>query len=414
MLIEARLSWDGDLLEVAHVPARGTVRVEDFGLPIPGDPREIVAEGGVLVRDRLDHLGVTARFSLTGASPLPRFALGDFRTTKGVALAALLHATVLAMAFIGRAAPYEDDGGRLAMMREYLAASDARVEGTLEPKDDLPPDSRDASRGGKQAGEHAGDRAGESGRSGRPTAPTTAGRSARANGDASDERQRDLREAREFGMIGLLGAPGGTRAGGADPFASFEGPSAVGSIFGATAVDSYGSSGGGLSGVGLGGGGKSGGIEIAPGLGGGGRCGASCTGSIGGFGSSHGRVTGAHATKAPVLRCGVDEVTKQETCTTQVSGRLPPEVVQRVVRQNFGRMRMCYEQGLVRNPSLEGRIAVKFVIDRSGAVAMASTADRTISDSEVASCVERAFRSMSFPEPEGGIVTVVYPLVLST
>ena len=97
-----------------------------------------------------------------------------------------------------------------------------------------------------------------------------------------------------------------------------------------------------------------------------------------------------------------------------VNGRLPPEAVQRVVRQSFGRLRACYDSGLRRNPSLEGRITVKFVIDREGAVAMASAADATFPDSEVIACVARAYQAMTFPKPEGGIVTVVYPLVLSS
>ena len=45
---------------------------------------------------------------------------------------------------------------------------------------------------------------------------------------------------------------------------------------------------------------------------------------------------------------------------------------------------------------------------------MASASERSITDSAVATCVENAFKSMSFPEPEGGIVTVVYPLVMSS
>jgi len=43
-----------------------------------------------------------------------------------------------------------------------------------------------------------------------------------------------------------------------------------------------------------------------------------------------------------------------------VNGRLPPEVIQRIVRQNFGRFRNCYESSLRTNPSLTGRVAVKF------------------------------------------------------
>jgi hypothetical protein len=127
-----------------------------------------------------------------------------------------------------------------------------------------------------------------------------------------------------------------------------------------------------------------------------------------GFGRGIGRLAREHEVRTIWVRgCG-------DECMTQVQGRLPPEAVQRVVRQSFGRMRACYEAGLVRDPELEGRIAVKFVIDRSGAVAMVSTTERTLMDSSVASCVERAFQQMSFPEPEGGIVTVVYPIVFSS
>lgn len=95
------------------------------------------------------------------------------------------------------------------------------------------------------------------------------------------------------------------------------------------------------------------------------------------------------------------------------SGRLPPEAIQRVVRQSFGRLRLCYERGLLHSPDLEGRIAVKFVIDRDGQVTMASVAERSLEDASVAACVARAYEAMSFPKPEGGIVTVVYPVVFS-
>jgi hypothetical protein len=34
-------------------------------------------------------------------------------------------------------------------------------------------------------------------------------------------------------------------------------------------------------------------------------------------------------------------------------------------------------------------------------------------DGGVVSCVVRAFYGLSFPQPEGGIVTVVYPIMFS-
>lgn len=46
----------------------------------------------------------------------------------------------------------------------------------------------------------------------------------------------------------------------------------------------------------------------------------------------------------------------------EVSARLPPEVIQRVVRANFGVMRRCYEDGLRSDPWLMGRVITRFVI----------------------------------------------------
>jgi hypothetical protein len=119
-----------------------------------------------------------------------------------------------------------------------------------------------------------------------------------------------------------------------------------------------------------------------------------------GFGAGHGRLGGR--TKPPQVRMGA----------VSVSGRLPPEVIQRIVRQNFGRFRLCYENGLRTNPALEGRVVVRFVIGRDGHVAnVAGSGD--LPDPAVRSCIVRAFNGLSFPEPEGGIVTVSYPIVLS-
>ncbi len=96
-----------------------------------------------------------------------------------------------------------------------------------------------------------------------------------------------------------------------------------------------------------------------------------------------------------------------------VSGRLPPEVIQRIVRQNFGRFRLCYENGLRNNPNLQGRVGVRFVIGRDGAVSNVRNGGSDLPDGAVVSCVVRSFQSLNFPQPEGGIVTVVYPVMFS-
>jgi hypothetical protein len=97
----------------------------------------------------------------------------------------------------------------------------------------------------------------------------------------------------------------------------------------------------------------------------------------------------------------------------QRTGNIPAEVIQRIVRQNFGRFRNCYEDGLRVNPALTGRVAVAFIIDRKGEVSMARDGGSDLSDPHVVSCVVRAFGNLSFPQPEGGIVTVIYPILFT-
>jgi hypothetical protein len=58
----------------------------------------------------------------------------------------------------------------------------------------------------------------------------------------------------------------------------------------------------------------------------------------------------------------------QLRCTeARVSGRLAPEVIQRIVRANFGQARACYEDGLRRDPNLRGMVRVRYP-DPGGAV----------------------------------------------
>jgi hypothetical protein len=126
------------------------------------------------------------------------------------------------------------------------------------------------------------------------------------------------------------------------------------------------------------------------------------------FGDGVGRpgpgLRGGYQTKAPIL---------VRFAPTTVSGRLPPEIVQRVVRQNFGRFKACYESGLRGNPGLQGRVAVRFVIGRAGEVENVANGGSDLPDQGVVSCVTRAFYGLSFPPPDSGIVTVTYPIVFS-
>ena len=91
---------------------------------------------------------------------------------------------------------------------------------------------------------------------------------------------------------------------------------------------------------------------------------------------------------------------------------MPVEVVNRILRQSFGRLRVCYEQGLSKNPSLAGRLSARFVIGRDGAVSSVADGGSDLADGGVVRCALNAVGGLSFPQPEGGIVTVVFPVML--
>jgi len=227
----------------------------------------------------------------------------------------------------------------------------------------------------------------------------------------------ELEAARSFGMVGVLTTPqavamaraeGATPWGANDPFASF------GGMLGRVTGESEGVAGLSLSGTGEGGGGRGEGIGLgtigtighADGLAGLGTGGAGTSmGGVGfGFSSWH-RWGGERPQRVPTIRWGGHG--------SSVSGRLPPEAVRRVVRANFGRFRGCYQEALLKNPGLSGRVTTSFVIGRDGSVMSVQEAGSDLPNASVATCVRRAFYGLSFPQPEGGIVTVVYPIVFS-
>jgi 2-polyprenyl-6-methoxyphenol hydroxylase-like FAD-dependent oxidoreductase len=74
---------------------------------------------------------------------------------------------------------------------------------------------------------------------------------------------------------------------------------------------------------------------------------------------------------------------------------------------------MCYEDGLRKNPNLEGRVEARFVIGRDGAVSNVRNGASDLPDSKVVSCVVGTYYGLSFPPPTDGIVTVSYPIFFS-
>jgi hypothetical protein len=95
----------------------------------------------------------------------------------------------------------------------------------------------------------------------------------------------------------------------------------------------------------------------------------------------------------------------------QVVGDLPPAVIERIMRQRTGVMRVCYQRGLARNPALSGRINARFVIGKDGEVLSVVNGGTDLSDPEVVACVLASLRGVQFPTPESSsFVTVAFPV----
>jgi hypothetical protein len=97
----------------------------------------------------------------------------------------------------------------------------------------------------------------------------------------------------------------------------------------------------------------------------------------------------------------------------EATGKLAPEVIQRIVRASYGTFRKCYEDGLKKQGNLGGRVGIRFVIERDGSVGSAEADCPTLPDHAVIDCIVKAFGALRFPQPSGGIVRVVYPIMYS-
>jgi hypothetical protein len=361
------------------------------------------ARGIELRQDRvviIEASGVT--FRVAGSEKpesVPRAVLGVERSavvTMGTA--ALLQGLLVAsLAYLTPSMAWgaedELDKDRLDLMQQYLHAS-AEREKQEQPQPVEP--------GGGEKGQPAERNKGPEGKAGNP-AVKTAGRMA-IKGDTAERvvsRAEMVKEAQDFGLVGMLNTLNGSTAPSSPWGDVATGPdsmNAMGDMFSHDLGEGFGGGGLGLSGGGLGGGGKGFGV----GLDRIGTCmGANCGGD--GTGRSMGRLGGTHKTGVGTVRMAKETV---------LSGRLPSDVIQRIVRQNFGRFRSCYEIGLRGNPNLEGRVVARFVIGRDGAVSNVS-AGGDLPDATVKSCVASAFYGLSFPAPDNGIVTVSYPIMLT-
>lgn len=194
---------------------------------------------------------------------------------------------------------------------------------------------------------------------------------------------------------------------GADQAIGYDETSAIGALMGDQAGTNFGYNGLGMLGSGRGGGGTGlGTIGLGPaGLG------TICRGGCGngGQGLRYGSGVGDLGNGRDRVDVGL------RSNEARILGSLSGEAIRRVVRQHLNEVRFCYEQGLMQNPSIEGRVQISWIINGDGRVASSAVASTSMNNARVESCIAQAVRRWTFPQPEGGgSVGVNYPFVLQS
>jgi TonB family protein len=93
-------------------------------------------------------------------------------------------------------------------------------------------------------------------------------------------------------------------------------------------------------------------------------------------------------------------------------GSLDRELVRRVIQENKGQIRACFESLLNRYPELSGTVQTQFTIGPNGQVLESKVTQTSTGSKELDLCVASRVRLWRFPKPKGGgMVVVSYPFL---
>jgi hypothetical protein len=95
-------------------------------------------------------------------------------------------------------------------------------------------------------------------------------------------------------------------------------------------------------------------------------------------------------------------------------GKLETQEVQRVMRAHLGELQYCYEKQLRRDPTLHGKIVVRWTVDERGRVVDAKDRGSTVKSPDAIQCVLSKIRRWRHPKPRGGFVIVDHAFIFNT
>jgi hypothetical protein len=99
----------------------------------------------------------------------------------------------------------------------------------------------------------------------------------------------------------------------------------------------------------------------------------------------------------------------KDSAPESVDNTLDTAAITNTVKRNIGGVKACYEAGLKRNPSMGGKVTVRWNISSVGKVTSVDVENDTLKDDEVVQCIKGKVQSWRFPPGGGG--EVVYPFV---
>lgn len=142
-------------------------------------------------------------------------------------------------------------------------------------------------------------------------------------------------------------------------------------------------------------------------------------------GGARGSATGSAADIGSLGTGGAKNVDLAEKGPAAIRGKVAdaaPEVESADIDRNKlnaflrGRIRAiqgCYEKELKRNPSLKGKVVVRFAITTGGRAAEIEIEQDTLGNDAVSSCIKTVIRGWVFPFKPDSDVSVAYPFVFS-
>lgn len=97
----------------------------------------------------------------------------------------------------------------------------------------------------------------------------------------------------------------------------------------------------------------------------------------------------------------------------KVQGSLSRSEVLKVLNANQRKVQRCYERALTSKPQLSGRLTFSWTIKTNGRVGDVRQSASTLGDNNVSKCIGSVIKSMRFPEPKGGPVTITFPWIFT-